>query len=184
MIGTSFWEYVFIRTSIFALRSVTPLCVCYIGAFAIRPFGFPGSHLLLGYAALETGFYLLVYLPRKYYLQAAAKHPELLPVDQRQILFERCSQWILDPEYYLRKWFLNSPPSEIKRENVKDFFRWAMLNTGDYGNVDEHELDEYCNGLEKLLGRQIPPGRGKAKPLRTTVDNFHPQHRPLIWYMV
>jgi hypothetical protein len=35
-----------------------------------------------------------------------------------------------------------------------------------------------------LLGRDIPPGRGEANSLRLTVDHFHPQHRPLIWYMV
>ena len=67
---------------------------------------------------------------------------------------------------------------------MKDFLRWAFLNSGEFDTANEEELDEYVREVEKLLGREIPPGRGKAAPLRLTIDKFYPQHRPLVWYMV
>jgi hypothetical protein len=184
MIGTSFWEYVGIRTSIFVLRSITPICILYTIVFIIRPFNFPTATLLFAYAAIETGFYLLIYLPRTFHLQAAAKHPERLPRESRRILFENCAEQIQDPERYLSKWFHDAPLSEIKEENLKDFFRWAFMNTDKFDPADEEELDEYVYATEKLLGRGLAPGRGEAIPLRLTIDAFYPQHRPLIWYMV
>lgn len=184
MIGTSFCEYVFIRASIFALRLVTPACICYTAAYIVRPLHFPGAQFLFAYAAIETGFYLIIYLPRTFYLQASAKHPERMPRESRRTLFERCVEQTPDPERYLSKWFHDASPSEIKKENVKDFFRWALFNSPEFNPVDEEELDEYIYGVEKLLSREIPPGRGKAIPLRLTIDKFYSQHRPLIWYMV
>jgi len=139
---------------------------------------------LIAYAAIETGFYLLIYLPRKFILQAPAKHPERMPRERRQALFQRCLEQIPNPERYLSKWFHDASASEIKKENLKDFLRWALLNSSEFDPLDEEELDEYANGVEKRLGRDIPPGRGKAIPLRLTIDNFYPQHRPLVWYMV
>ena len=184
MIGTTFYEYIFIRTSIFLLRSVTPICICYTTAYIIRPLHFLGAKFLFAYAAIETGFYLFIYLPRTFYLQTAAKHPECISREHRRVLFERCIKNIPDPERYLSKWFHDASQSEIKKENVKDFFRWALMNTGEFHIADEEELDEYVHEVEKLLNREIPPGRGKAIPLRLTIDKFYPQHRPLIWYMV
>lgn len=184
MIGTSFYEYVFIRASIFILRSITPACICYTAAYLIRPFHFPGAPFLFAYTAIETGFYLLIYLPRTLYLQSAAKHPECMSREQRRILFERCVEQIPNPERYLSKWFHDASPSDIKKENVKDFLRWALLNSEKFDPVNEEELDEYVHWVEKVLGREIPTGRGKAIPLRLTIDKFYPQHRPLTWYMV
>ena len=40
------------------------------------------------------------------------------------------------------KWFMDAPASEIKWENVKDFFRWAFLNTGVPNTEDDEELEE------------------------------------------
>ncbi|KAH6704347.1 hypothetical protein BKA61DRAFT_618412, partial [Leptodontidium sp. MPI-SDFR-AT-0119] len=50
---------------------------------------------------------------------------------------------IPNPERYLSKWFLDAPASEIKRDNVKDFSRWAFFNTGEPDPVDDKELEEY-----------------------------------------
>src|ERR1700733_195063 len=103
MLGTSPWEYVFIRASIFALRLVTPTCACYTVAYIIRPFRFPGAPLLYAYSILETGFYLLVYLPRTLSLQSPAKHPKRIERERRRELFARCCEEIPDPRRYLRK---------------------------------------------------------------------------------
>jgi hypothetical protein len=161
-----------------------PACICYAAAYIIGRFHFVGHRFLLAYVVIEMSFYLLVYLPRTFYLQTAAKHPERMSREHRRALFERCIEQIPNPEQYLNKWFHDASPSEIKKENVKDFLRWAFLNSGEFDPVDEEELDEYIHGVEKLSGREIPPGRGKAIPLRLTIDKFYAQHRPLVWYMV
>jgi hypothetical protein len=126
----------------------------------------------------------LVYLPRKYYLQTAATHPIPVSREHRRLLFQRCHENIPDPERYLSKWFLNAPLSEIKRDNVKDFFLWEFFNTGEHDPVDEEELDEYVRERKKLLERKIEPGRGSAKCMRLTVDKVDMLHRSLTWYMV
>jgi hypothetical protein len=65
---------------------------------------------------------------------------------------------------------MDAPISEINRENVKEFLRWAFLDTGDHVEEHEEELEEYLGELEKLLGRKLEPGRGSAKCLRLTLD--------------
>lgn len=79
---------------------------------------------------------------------------------------------------------MDAPASEIKRDNVKEFFRWAFLNTGEPDIEDDEELEEYTKEIEKLLGRKIEIGRGNAKCLRLTLGNVDMLHRSLTWYLV
>jgi hypothetical protein len=132
MAGTSLWDYIFIRASIFLLHIIAPLSVAYslVSLLARLPFQFP--RVLQAWLSLEALFYLVVYLPLNKYLQRAAKHPVPPCRADRRKLFLKCHNNIPDPAQYLRKWFRNAPVSEIKRDNVKDFFRWAFLNTGDH----------------------------------------------------
>jgi hypothetical protein len=184
MIGTSALEFVGIRISVITLRAVTPLSIIYCAACVVWHPQSLFSKLLAAYAAAESAFFLFVYLPRRYALQAAAEHPPVLPPDERKALFAKSAKTVVDPDDYVRKWFLGTDPDEVKKENIKEFFRWAFLNTDDIEVGDEEELDGYVKGVEIMLGRDIPPGRGKAKCLKLTIDKFHPMHRPLIWYMV
>lgn len=173
MIGTSTSAYVFIRSCIFFLHWIAPLStLCSISSlFATSPFHDSRiSRILQVWAALETAFYLLVYHPRKIYLQRAATHPTLISRDERRVLFQRCHDNIPDPERYLAKWFMDAPISEIKRDNVKEFLRWAFLNTGEVEEEEDAELEEYIEELENMLNRKIEPGRGNAKCLRLTLD--------------
>ncbi|KAF2744803.1 hypothetical protein M011DRAFT_407644 [Sporormia fimetaria CBS 119925] len=196
MIGTSVPEYVFIRLCILGLRAVTPLSVFYL-AFSIgEPPSTTAGKLLLTWCTFESAFWLLVYVPRKRGLQAAAQHPPVLDRQSRRDLFWKCWDKIPTPEYYIRRWFLDAKVEDVRRENVKDFFRWALLNKGDTSDDDkgqleqqlpegeEEELEEYVDGVQTLLGRQIDPGRGPAECLRLTIDRVKMLHRPLIWYMV
>ena len=89
-----------------------------------------------------------------------------------------------DPEKYLSQWFLGAPEEQIKRENVKEFIRWAFLNTEQTKSEDEVEVEGYVKAMEKLLGRDIPSGKGSAKSLRLTVDKVDCLHRSLLWYLV
>ena len=185
MIGTSIWDYIFIRSCIFFLHWIAPLSILYcLTTSLVHPSPIYVSWILEVWATFETAFYFLVYLPRRFYLQAAATHPTPACGERRRVLFRRCYENIPDPERYLSKWFLDAPASEIKRENVKDFFRWAFFNTGESDLVDDEELEEYTGEMEKLLGRKLEAGRGNAKCLRLTLDKVDMLHRSLMWYLV
>jgi hypothetical protein len=184
MIGTSIYDYIFIRFCIFVLHWIAPLSILYCLSSLVYPTSFHVSRILQVWATLETAFYLLVYHPRKIYLQKAATNPTPICHEQRRVLFQRCHKNIPDPERYLAKWFMNAPASEIKRENVKDFFRWAFLNKGVPDTVDDEELEDYIREREKLLGREIKPGRGNAECFRLTLGKVDMLHRSLTWYLV
>ncbi|KAF3346057.1 hypothetical protein VdG2_05782 [Verticillium dahliae VDG2] len=183
MLGASVWDYLFIRTCIALLYMVAPLSLLYsiAGALIQLPFRIP--RMLELWLASEAAFYLFIYLPLYAYLQTPATYPTIFSRDDRRKLFYRCHSTIPDPERYLSRWFRDTPASEIRRENVKDFFRWAFLNTGDPDPAYDEELEQYTREMEDLLGRRLPPGRGKASPLRLTLERVDMLHRSLAWYL-
>lgn len=188
MIGTSVFDYMHIWFWIIVLRAITPLCFIYC---VFRPFFFapllsPLPFLIVFdiWAVTEVCFYLFAYLPLKRRSQGPVIHPSLALREDRKLLFRKCHDSMSNPEDYLQKWFLNAPTADIKRDNVKEFFSWAFLNTGAHCPDDDQELEEYVDGVELLLGRSLAPGRGKAKCLRLTLDGIDMLHRPLFWYMV
>ena len=84
MIGTSLPEYVFIVSSIAALRIITPFSIFYC-AFSIAEPPVSGARKgLLVWCGFETAFWLLVYLPRKRALQSDARHPPVLDREERK----------------------------------------------------------------------------------------------------
>lgn len=184
MIGTSAWDSVFIHICIFVLHMIAPICVLYMTGRLLFCYPFAIPRLLEAWLAIEAAFYLAIYLPRRAYLQSPTQHPVSVCRNDRQSLFRRCLESIPDPEYYLKKWFKDAPAAEIKRENVKEFFRWAFLNKRDVNPEHDEELEEYTDQLEKLLGRTIDPGRGHAECLRLSVDSVTMMHRSLTWYLV
>lgn len=185
MIGTSTFDYIFIRICIFFLHWITPLCILLCAVvIASRPWLSVLPLAIEAWLVLETAFYFLIYHPRNRHLQKPALHPELVSREERRRLFYRCAASIPDPEYYLSRWFMNSPPSEIKRENLKEFLRWAFLSSKDYIEADDEEVEEYADATEKLLGRSLAPGRGRATCLRLTFDKVNMLHRSLFWYFV
>ncbi|KAH7341169.1 hypothetical protein BKA66DRAFT_448342 [Pyrenochaeta sp. MPI-SDFR-AT-0127] len=183
MIGTSIHDYILIRFCIFVLHWIAPFSILYCLSSLVYSAPFHVSRILQVWATLETAFYILVYHPRKIYLQRAATHPTPICRERRRLLFKRCHENIPDPERYLAKWFMDAPASEIKWENIKDFFRWAFLNTGAPNTVDDEELEDFVREMEKLLGRKIEHGRGNAKCFRLTLDKVDMLHRSLTWYM-
>jgi len=70
MIGNTLPEYLFIRTSIIALRLVAPTSILYLG-ISVWNAAFPISSWLGVIAVAEAGF-LFFYLPRKKHLQAVS----------------------------------------------------------------------------------------------------------------
>ena len=185
MLGRSLPELVFVRLCITALLYLPAYSTLY---FLSIPVLYP-NHYRLPFSletwlALEIAFYLLVYLPQLRTLQRPVIHPATYSFEDRQQLYQRCAKTITDPEAYLIKWCNMAPLSEIKRENVKEFFAWALLNKADWTADEDLELDMYANGIERSLGRKLEKGKGTAVPLRLTLDGIHMLHRPLLWYMV
>ena len=183
MINDSVLGYIFIRSCIFFLHYIAPFSVLYsILTLYLKPDANRITWCLGSCSLAETLFYTIIYLPLSYYLQNEAVHPPVPSRDARRDLFQLCHETVPDPKLYLSKWFKYAPMSEIKRENVKEFFCWAFLNREKHGPEDEEELEEYVCKLEGLLGRRLEPGRGSAKSLRLTVDSVDMLHRSLTWY--
>lgn len=185
MIGTSAWDYIFIRSCIFFLHSIAPLSILYCAiVLFIRPATYRIPVFLEFWLVAEAVFYFLVYLPRTFSLQHAATHPPPPSRGKRGEIFELCHESVSDPERYLSMWFKGAAISEIRRDNVKEFFCWAFLNKAEYGPQDNEELEGYVGKLEGILGREISPGRGTVAPLRLTLDKVDMLHRSLTWYTV
>lgn len=199
MIDNTTPRLVFIRSMIFGLRAVTPFSIFWVSFSIAEPPHTPFRRFLLTWSAIETAFWLIGYLPRKRSLQASAQHPPIPDREERKALFWKCWDKIPHPEYYLSKWFLGAKESQIRKDNIREFYAWALMSRGDESEdekikrarehseesqADEDELDEYVDGVQTLLGRTIMPGRGSAKSLRLTIDAVNMSHRPVIWYMV
>lgn len=190
LIGNSFPKLVFIRSVILSLRLIAPAGVLYCLIFpTVRPQQFFRRSLLLPFsiwAISEFGFLLIAYLPLKLLLQQDAIHPEPPSRFERRLLFQRCLESVPDRETYIFGWFLGSPLSQIKRENLKEFYAWSLMNKKyeDIDNEEATELENYADQLEEKFGRKLESGSGQASSLRGTLESVYMQHRPLVWYLV
>ena len=190
MIGTSTIEYIILRACILFLHNIAPASLLYsalfLGSFLLdqNPHAYRLPFPIEVWLLSEAAFYTIVFLPYESYLQRAAIHPKPLSQKERANLFARCNTNVFDPEKYIKHWLLGAKVNDIKRENVKEFIRWAFWNAGDVLQRDEDEVEGYVRALEKLLGRSIPHGKGSAKSLRLTLDKVNCSHRSLFWYLV
>jgi hypothetical protein len=75
----------------------------------------------------------------------------------------------------------------IKRDNVKDFIRWAFFGPGytrEQGQQNEEEIETYTTEIEKMIGRKLSPGRMDVKSLGQLLNEAGGSHRSLLWYAV
>ena len=184
MIGQSRLAWVGIHAGIAFFRAITPLSISYL---VLRSTPWlrhlpPGFIALDIYAAAESTFLFLVYLPRQYLLKRPTTHPPTLSREERRRLFERCVASIPDVERFALLW---SPAkaSEIKRENVKDWLCWAVFSRRTWTSEEDDEFEQYISEVEQLFDVKIAKGRGKAKALCLTLDSFRTLHRPLFLYI-
>ncbi|KAF2435389.1 hypothetical protein EJ08DRAFT_675208 [Tothia fuscella] len=183
MLNNTTGEYLFIRGCIIFLRSIAPLSISYITLLSLgllRAYRLPLFIEII--TALETVWYACFWIYRKSYLQRPAVHPRLYSEETRRKLVTRCIGLIPDYEAYISKWFLGADPTDVKRENMKEFFRWAFFNTAVPNPSHDEELADYIRQLERAIGRKIEPGRSDVKCLRLTLDNVVILHRSLVWY--
>jgi hypothetical protein len=184
MIGTSTAEYIWVKSWVVILHSIAPLCLTYCVLIACLPSSLRPSKCLDYWAFAETVFYFLTYLYQRYHLQRPALHPPLPSKDERHRLFGLCYDSTLDHGRYISKWFLGVPLAAIKRDNIKEWFRWAFLNTAVDDPTYDDEVEGYVKKLEMGTGMNFEPGRADVKSLRLTLDKVDALHRSLIWYMV
>jgi hypothetical protein len=184
MIGTSTAEYIWVKTWVIILHSIAPLCATY---FVLAPCLCSSLRLwksLEYWVFAETVFYVLTYLYQSYHLQRPALHPPLPSQEERHKLFDLCQDSTQDHGRYISRWFLDVPLAAIKRENIKEFFRWAFLNTAMDDPIYDDEVEGYVKKLEMGTGMNFQPGRADVKCLRLTLDKVDALHRSLIWYIV
>ncbi|EKM52202.1 uncharacterized protein PHACADRAFT_148672 [Phanerochaete carnosa HHB-10118-sp] len=185
MIGHSIPEYIFIRLCIVCLRLVAPLSIAYVAASCYTG-RWVYSYWLSNYACTEAFFYLFVYVPRGYWLQKTAKHPEPLTREERQALFAKCFACVRDTDL-ATGWFYFPPLRAIRRENVIEWILWAFFSSTRDQLVEEWwaEIEDYIRALETLLGRNIEPGRNEEiKCMKVSLDPVYALHRPMIWYSI
>ena len=149
MIGDSAAEYVWVVTWVVILNSIGPTCAIYSVFAPLLPQRLQLPWYLMLWPLSETVFYLLIYLYRKHHLQRPASHPAARTKEERGKLFDLCLETTHDHEEYISKWFLHAPFSSIRKENIKEFFRWAFLDTGSDDPKDDDELEMYVAKLEE-----------------------------------
>ncbi|RDB22886.1 hypothetical protein Hypma_009773 [Hypsizygus marmoreus] len=196
MIGNTIPEYLFIRASITALRLIAPASIVYLGASAYY-FSFLVSPWIGAFAIAEASFYLLVYLPRKRFLQAAPTYkPPPLTRSQRRKLFLKCCanlDIIREPDGvpYPAGWFLlPASQSQLRRHDLIDWLLWSLFSCSPEEAKPrkeewKEELDEYVAKIEEQLGQKLNDGREDGvTSMRLTLDPVKMVHRPLLWYSI
>lgn len=184
MIGHSWPEYVFIRLSVSALRLVAPLSIVYLGA-SWSAGTFLWSPLFGAYAVIESSFFLLVYLPRRFRLQRDAEHPPRMSRAERDALFHNCAN-SMTPES-ITNWFIRAPGLRVLRDNVADWLLWALFSARSNEVLEEweEELDYYISVMGNYVGYPIDRGSiPEMQCFRLTFDPVYMVHRPFIWYMI
>ncbi|KAF8583199.1 hypothetical protein K439DRAFT_1412365 [Ramaria rubella] len=198
MIGKSLPEYLFIRFSIFllrtnqlrgSLRSTHVIASLYTAARLVTS-GIALSLPVECWLFAECLFYFLVYLPRHYYLQRPAIHPPIAPRAHRIALFNQCVAYLPNFDRFTKLWFRLISTTTIKRDNYIDWILWALFST-DRDHIDIHdptlneEVNGYINVVERLIGHKIEAGRNPSiEPMRITLDPVVTLHRPLVWYAI
>lgn len=188
MLKDGLWTRTFIRTSILALRSVTPLSITYC-VFRALGWVWTGKRTILRlvdvYAATESVFFLVVYLPRRWLLNSPASPSTLLETPEaRERLFLKSWDASPDPREYLTGWFKGVTVEDLRSEDIKDFISWRLWNTLQRSPEHEVELERYVDLVEDILQIKFPPGKSGKTSMAVTFEPLRIVHRPLLWYLV
>jgi hypothetical protein len=193
MIGTSTAEYLFIRICILFLHNIAPVSILYCIQLLTAQFFHLPIHLeripypIHVWLMAEAVFFATVFIPLKYSLHYSPICHRSLPAECRERLFRACNANVPDLERYLSRWLMVSEGECIKRDNVKDFIRWAFFRPGYTWEEDqrnEGEVETYTAEIEKLIGRKLAPGRTDVKGLGRLLNEAGGSHRSLLWYTV
>jgi pimeloyl-ACP methyl ester carboxylesterase len=177
----------FIRVSILSLRAVAPLSISYCVVRLITQRFWTGPVLLRaldGYAAIESSFYFLVYLPRRIWLDRPAPAYCTLPArEERRKALLKTWECTPDPRAYVSLWFNGVPVDALCREDIKDFITWRLWNKTKRSLADEDELEEHLAETERVLDIDFPRGHSGNTSMAVTFEPLRMMHRPLLWYV-
>lgn len=182
MIKNTFLDLLFIRASIFSLRSIAPLSIFYTG---IRALGYSFIPLPLEIAAfIESFFYFFVSLPLQLHYDNSKAIAKPRSREDRRALFERSWNSLTDHDAFVSTWFKGASHQDLRRSDLKDFFAWVFLNKSAAMPEDDEELEEYIQKSEQRLGVSFKPGRSKFKPVRSSIDPLNIHHKSFFFYLV
>ena len=193
MIGTSPAEYFFIRICILFLHNIAPISALYcIQLLLAQFFHLPTyveiiPYLIQIWLTAEAIFFTAVSIPIKYALEPAPFYHGYISTACREQLFKSCHANVPNLERYLSRWLMVSETEYIRRDNVKDFIRWAFFTpwyAQKRGQQNKGEVETYVTEIEKLIGRELPPGRMDVKSLGQLLNEADGSHRSLLWYTV
>ncbi|KAJ5337387.1 uncharacterized protein N7506_005409 [Penicillium brevicompactum] len=168
MIGTSTAEYFFIRVCILFLRNIVPISTLYTVHLLVVQFFHRPTYLgripfsVHTWLTAEAVFFITVFVPLKYILHHSPIFHRPLSAELREKLFRCCNRNVPNLERYLSQWLMVSDAQYIKRDNVKDFIRWAFFKPGYAQGLDqqnEEELETYTAEVEQLMERKLSPGK-------------------------
>jgi hypothetical protein len=192
MIGTSTAKYFFIRISILFLHNIAPISTIYSIQLLLQFFHLPDyfehvPYLIQIWLTAEAIFLTTVVIPLKYSLHRSPVWHRPLSAECRVKLFRNCNGNVPNLEKYLSRWLMVSEAESIKRDNVKDFIRWAFFGPGykqEQDQQNEEEIETYTAEIEKLIGQRLSPGRMDVKGLGQLLNETSGSHRSLLWYTV
>lgn len=193
MIGTSTAEYFFIRVCILFLHNIVPISTLYTVHLLVVQFFHLPTYLgripfsVHTWLTAEAVFFITVFVPLKYVLHHSPIFHRPLSAELRGKLFRCCNMNVPNLERYLSQWLMVSDAEYIKRDNVKDFIRWAFFKPGSIQGFDqqnEQELETYTAEVEQLMERKLSPGRMDVKGLGQLLNEAGGSPRSLLWYTV
>ncbi|KAI8591395.1 Alpha/Beta hydrolase protein [Geranomyces variabilis] len=190
---------------------VTPLACLYTASlllFLTKQFakGIPLSSLLHSYSTptlialtLLTAWMLGETLWYPYHMYTANRlrarrdpaHVAKTPEERRK-LYERCLAALAqgsDVRKSIEGWFFGAPIETIGRENMVQWFAWAMWDAEphDLTPSELQEISQFIADTERAAGGGVVIREGynpDVKCMRLTIDDMQHLHRPFVYYVV
>ncbi|PVH90175.1 hypothetical protein DM02DRAFT_722590 [Periconia macrospinosa] len=189
LVGQSNTEYVLIEAVVYVFGYLGLLCLTYFSvALAIGGVPWvshPFSIAIETIGAIEILFYLFWYLPYVNYLRKQRpRFSSPLHREQRRDFLQKSLAACSDVELFVKGWMCGASLEDVRRENLKDWFLWALFDREGPPLDDDEELEEYVRLVEEALGRNIGPGWGPADSVRLNFQHLDVSHRSLVYYCI
>lgn len=189
LLGQSTAEYALIKAIIYTFRYLGLICLIYfylaLSIGGVRWISHPVSITIETIGAIEILFYLFWFLPYRHYLhKQRPAFPPPLTREERQTLFYKSLAVTPDIELFAKQWMCGANLEDLRRENLKEWFLWALFDREGPPGADDEELEEYVEAVEEALGRNLRSGWGPVESLRLNFQRFDVSHRSLAYYCV
>jgi hypothetical protein len=96
-------------------------------------------------------FFITVFIPLNHALNHSPIYHRPPSPKRRERLFRSCNANVPNVENYLSRWLMVSEATCIKRDNVKDFIRWAFFRPGytrEQDQQNEGEIEAYTTEIQ------------------------------------